>query len=291
MLLNIQDFLEKAVRGEVTLPKHLVKEFKESCGTAVEKQFSKQRNEPEKLRMSGLGKPVCQQQLGLQQLPKQSSYNNIMRFLFGDLIEAVAMLVMKASGIKIIAEQKPCELVLNGEKIKGTLDVILDEDGENKVWDIKSASPYAFDYKFKRGYEAIKDDDAFGYIMQGHLYGEANDIPFGGWIVVNKSTGEWAVVHAPEDQMEERKQIIQQANDTVKAIRTQKFKVPFKAEWETYKDKGEVIRTRNKLMPKMCTFCDYKSHCWKNATYQPKITSRAKSPPTVWYTTYAQKSI
>ena len=100
MLLNIQDFLEKAVRGEVTLPKHLVKEFKESCGTAVEKQFSKQQNEPEKLRMSGLGKPVCQQQLGLQQLPKQSSYNNIMRFLFGDLIEAVAMLVMKASNLK-----------------------------------------------------------------------------------------------------------------------------------------------------------------------------------------------
>jgi len=291
LLLNIQDFLEKATRGEVTLPKYLVEEFEKACGVAVTKQFSRQQNEPEKLRMSGLGRPVCQQQLGLRQLPKQSSYNNIMRFLFGDLIEAVAMLVMKASGVNVVAEQKPCALVLNGENIKGTLDVILNEDGENKVWDIKSASPFSFDYKFKKGYGAIKEDDAFGYIMQGHLYAESNDMPFGGWIVINKSTGEWAVVTAPEDQLEERKQLIKQANETVRTIRTGKFKIPFKAEWETYKNKGEIIQTKNRVMPKPCTFCDYKSHCWKNSTRQPKITSRAKSPPMTWYTTYAQKSL
>ena len=53
----------------------------------------------------------------------------------------------------------------------------------------------------------------------------------------------------------------------------------------------ETVRTKNKLMPKMCTFCEYKAHCWSKASYQPKITSRAKSPPNIWYTTYAQKSI
>ena len=43
-------------------------------------------------------------------------------------------------------------------------------------------------------------------------------------------------------------------------------------------------------MPKLCTFYEYKAHCWsKKKTYQPKITSRAKSPPNVWYTTYAQR--
>ncbi len=290
LLLNIQDFLEKTVRGEVTLPKQLVEEFKTACGEAVDKQFSKPRDK-ERLRMSGLGRPVCQQQLAMRGEPKQSSYNDVMRFLFGDLVEAVAMLVMKASGIKVVAEQKPCEIVLDGETIKGTLDVILDEEGEHKVWDIKSASPYSFDYKFKKGYDVIKEDDAFGYIMQGHLYGEANKLPFGGWIVINKSSGEWAVVPAPDDQMEERKQLIIEANNIVKQIKSNKFKIPFKPEWETYKDKGEIIRTKNKLMPKLCTFCEYKAHCWSKATYQPKITSRAKSPPNVWYTTYAQKSL
>ena len=291
MLLNIQDFLEKAVRGEVTLPKQLVEEFKTACGNAVDKQFSRQKNAQERIRMSGLGRPVCQQQLNIRGQPKQSSYNDVMRFLFGDLIEAVAMLVMKASGIKIVAEQKPCELILDGETIKGTLDVILNEDGEPKVWDIKSASPYSFDYKFKKGYDTIKDDDAFGYIMQGHLYGESNKLPFGGWIVINKSSGEWAVVPAPEDQMEERKQLILKANKTVRLIKSGKFKIPFTPEWETYRNKGETIQTKNRLMPKPCTFCEYKSYCWSKAVYQPKITSRAKSPPNVWYTKYAQKSL
>ena len=291
LLLNIQDFLEKAVRGEVTLPKHLVEEFKSACGEAVDKQFSRQQTDKERIRMSGLGKPVCQQQLGVKGHPRQGSYNDIMRFLFGDLIEAVAMLVMKAAGVNVVAEQKPCELILDGETIKGTLDVILDENGEHKVWDIKSASPFSFDYKFRKGYDAIKEDDAFGYIMQGHLYGESNKLPFGGWIVINKSSGEWAVVPAPEDQMEERKELILQANDVVRQIKSKKFKIPFTPEWETYKNKGEVIRTKNKLMPKICTFCEYKSHCWSKASYQPKITSRAKSPPNVWYTTYAQKSL
>ena len=291
MLLNIQDFLEKAVRGEVTLPKQLVDEFKTACGKAVEKQFSRQKDAQERIRMSGLGRPVCQQQLNMRGQPKQSSYNDVMRFLFGDLVEAVAMLVMKASGVKVIGEQQPCELVLDGELIRGTLDVILDEEGELKVWDIKSASPYSFDYKFKKGYDTIKEDDAFGYIMQGHLYGESKNLPFGGWIVINKSSGERAVVPAPEDQMEERKQLILEANDIVKRIKSNKFKIPFTPEWETYRVSGETVRTKNKLMPKMCTFCEYKSHCWSKASYQPKITSRAKSPPNVWYTTYAQKSL
>ena len=114
MLLNIQDFLEKAVRGEVTLPKQLVEEFKTACGNAVEKQFSRQKDARERIRMSGLGRPVCQQQLSVRGQPKQGSYNDVMRFLFGDLIEAVAMLVMKASGVKVIAEQSPCELILDG---------------------------------------------------------------------------------------------------------------------------------------------------------------------------------
>ena len=55
------------------------------------------------------------------------------------------------------------------------------------------------------GYEKIKEDDPFGYIMQGHLYGEATGLPFGGWIVVNKSSGEIAVVEAPEWQDQDRK--------------------------------------------------------------------------------------
>ena len=289
LLVSIQEFLDKAGQGEVELPDHLIQEFKDSCETAIKKQFSKR--EGAKLRMSGIGRPVCQQILSMQDCPKESSYNDIMRFLFGDLIEAVAMLVIKAAGIKVVGEQKPCSIVLDKENIKGTLDVILDEDGTEKVWDIKSASPFSFDQKFKNGYDKIKEDDPFGYIVQGHLYGEANNMPFGGWIVINKSTGEWAVVDAPED-IGERKRVLQHADNIVKVVKKANFKkAKLKDDWETYRKDGEIVRTKNRLMPKLCSFCEYKKHCWEDARLENKITSKAKSPPQVWYTRYVQRSL
>ena len=289
LLVSIQEFLDKAGQGEVKLPDHLIQEFKDSCETAIKKQFN--RREGAKLRMSGIGRPVCQQILSMQDCPKESSYNDIMRFLFGDLIEAVAMLVIKAAGIKVVGEQKPCSIVLDKENIKGTLDVILDEDGTKKVWDIKSASPFSFDQKFKNGYDKIKEDDPFGYIVQGHLYGEANNMPFGGWIVINKSTGEWAVVDAPED-ISERKRVLQQADNIVKVVKKADFKkAKLKDDWETYRKDGEIVRTKNRLMPKLCSFCEYKKHCWEDARLENKITSKAKSPPQIWYTRYVQRSL
>ena len=289
LLVSIQEFLDKAGQGEVELPDHLIQEFKDSCETAIKKQFS--RREGSKLRMSGIGRPVCQQILSMQDCPKESSYNDIMRFLFGDLIEAVAMLVIKAAGIKVVGEQKPCSIVLDKENIKGTLDVILDEDGTEKVWDIKSASPFSFDQKFKNGYDKIKEDDPFGYIVQGHLYGEANNMPFGGWIVINKSTGEWAVVDAPED-ISERKRVLQQADNIVKVVKKADFKkAKLKDDCETYRKDGEIVRTKNRLMPKLCSFCEYKKHCWEDARLENKITSKAKSPPQIWYTRYVQRSL
>ncbi len=290
MLLNIQEFLEKANRGEIKLPSYLIEEFKEACAKAIAKQFNREAGST--LRMSSIGRPICQQILARQNCSKESSYNDIMRFLFGDLIEAVAMLIMKASGVNIVKEQARCSLELDGETIKGTLDVIIDEGGEQKVWDIKSASPYSFDNKFGKGYDAIKEDDAFGYITQGHLYGESYGLPFGGWIVINKSTGEWAVVESPEDLGEERTRVLQQANNIVRTVKTAEFKsVKFKDDWETYRQDGETHRTKNRIMPKLCTFCEYKKHCWKDAQYQSRITSKAKNPPQVWYTRYVQKSV
>ena len=290
MLLNIQEFLEKANRGEVKLSPKLIEEFKDACESAVTKQFN--RESGPSLRMSSIGRPICQQILARENCAKEGSYNDIMRFLFGDLIEAVAMLIMKSSGINIVKEQSRCSLELDGENIKGTLDVIIEEDGVQKVWDIKSASPYSFDNKFGKGYDAIKEDDAFGYITQGHLYGESYGLPFGGWIVINKSSGEWAVVESPEDFGEERKRVLQQADNIIKTVKKADFKkAKFKDDWETYRQDGEVLRTKNRMMPKLCTFCEYKKHCWEDARYESKITSKAKSPPQVWYTRYVQRAI
>ena len=55
-------------------------------------------------------------------------------------------------------------------------------------------------------YNKIKEDDPFGYVMQGHLYGEGENVPFGGWIAINKVTGEFAVCKAPDNQEKDRKE-------------------------------------------------------------------------------------
>jgi len=286
-LVEVQDFLQKAGRGEIDSSRlePLIEQFGEDCKAAMRKQFS--RNSGYRIRMSGVGRPLCQQQLEKRGMTQDVAYNDIVRFATGDLLEAFAILVMRAAGLKVVDEQKSCTLDIAGEKINGTLDLILDVDGEEKVWDIKTASPWSFENKFsgRGGYDVIKEDDPFGYIMQGHLYGESENKNFGGWIVINKSSGEWDFVQAPEDQSEDREAYLKEAERRVNAIvNDEEFKVPFQDEFETVKIDGQVIRTGNKLMPKTCTFCSFKEHCWPKAEYGPKVTSRAKFKPHVWYT-------
>ena len=289
-LLEVQDFLQKAGRGEIDSSRldDLIEAFGEDCKTAIRKQFS--RNSEYRIRMSGLGRPLCQQQLEKQGLKQDVAYNDVIRFLIGDLVEAAAILVMKAAGVNVQQEQGQCSLELDGQTVNGTLDVIIDD----KVWDIKSTSPWSFENKFsgRGGYDAIKEDDPFGYIMQGFLYSESQGLPFGGWIAINKSSGEWDFVEAPDNQDEDGETYLKEAAQRVRAIvNDAKFKIPFTSLPETYTYKGVKYETGNRLMPKTCTFCSFKENCWKSAEYHPKITSKAKNPPMTWYTKLVKKEL
>ena len=126
-LLEVQDFLQKAGRGEIDSSRldDLVEAFGEDCKAAIRKQFS--RNSDYRIRMSGIGRPLCQQQLEKRGLKQDVAYNDLVRFLIGDLVEAAAVLIMKGAGIKVEQEQSQCSLELDGQTVSGTLDVIIDE--------------------------------------------------------------------------------------------------------------------------------------------------------------------
>jgi hypothetical protein len=159
--------------------------------------------------------------LDRQGIKEEMDYNALFRFMFGDLVESVVVLIMEQADVEIIDKQKSVELEIAGKKITGTLDLIIrDESGTDKVWDVKSASEWAYKFKYTGygGYDKIKEEDPFGYVMQGHLYGEATGLPFGGWIVVNKSSGEIAMVEAPEWQEEDRKEYMKDAEVRVKRL-------------------------------------------------------------------------
>ena len=110
---------------------------------------------------------------------------------------------------------------------------------DGKIWDIKSASPYSFDKKFGEagGFSEVARDDSFGYVSQGFLYSESQKKNFGGWIVVNKSTGEWAVCETPASAEEHKEKALNTAKDNYKAIKEGK---PFK---RCFSDVAETFRT------------------------------------------------
>ena len=186
ILNRVQMFLTEANKASVDISSTIVNEFGEACKQAFKKQFTDTRENKFRIRMSSIGRPLCQLQMeksGAEAEPMP--YNAKMRNLFGDLIEASAVAIMKAAGIRIEDLQKEVKLKLGKQTIKGTYDVKI----QNKIWDIKSASPYSFDHKFGEdgGFDAILKQDTFGYVSQGYLYSNAEKTDFGGWIAINKS--------------------------------------------------------------------------------------------------------
>ena len=271
-------FLAEANKASVEISDELIEEFGEACKSAFKKQFTDKRQENFSYRMSNIGKPLCQLQMEKKGIKGEGlPYNIKMRNLFGDLIEASAITIMKASGIEITDVQKQVKL---GDEISGTLDIKIG----GKVWDIKSASPYSFENKFgdSGGFDAVVKDDAFGYVSQGFLYGEADKSDFAGWIVINKSTGEWCVTETPQENSEYKKQALKKAKDNIEALKNDKpFKRCFTDEEEFFYKKP----TGNKVLGISCSFCPYKKACWgDNLQYLPQQQSKGKNPKWLWYT-------
>jgi len=243
ILHKVQLYLSKATKEPVDISDKLVEEFGEACKSALRKQFSEERRKEFKPRMSNIGRPLCQLQMEAKNVKGEGQpYNVKMRNTFGDLIEALAVFVLKSAGVDIEDEQKNVKYKFNGSSIEGRLDVKIDK----KVWDIKSASPYSFEKKFGTagGFEEVVKDDAFGYVSQGYLYSESEKLPFGGWIVINKSTGEWTVCKTPLVDDQYRVKALQDAKENFKALETKgPFKRCFNDIEETYRTKKTGNRT------------------------------------------------
>ena len=60
----IVSYLSRAARGETEMSPHIINEFAENCKQALNKQFNEKRNDF-RLRMSNVGKPLCQLQICL----------------------------------------------------------------------------------------------------------------------------------------------------------------------------------------------------------------------------------
>ena len=282
ILEKVRVFLEAASKDAVEVSDDLIDQFGKACSDSFRKQFTDQRNKKFGLRASNIGRPLCQLQMEKKGVKGEGQpYNAKMRNLFGDIIEQMAIIVMKAAGVEIEAEQKKIKYSINkGTNINGALDV---EIG-GKVWDIKSASPWSFTNKFGENgsFHTVATDYVFGYTTQGYVYAEGADKPFGGWIVINKSTGEWTLTETPMADDEYKEKALDTVKKNASALkRNKKFE-------RCYEDEEEYFRkqkTGNRVLNNTCSFCPYKFPCWgENLQLLPQQQSQGKNPKWVWYT-------
>ena len=137
------------------------------------------------LRLSNLGKP-CRRQLwysiNCPELGEKLSGPTRIKFLIGDITEAVILFLARLYGHTVTREQET--VTLNG--VEGHIDGFID----GHLVDVKSASPYSFN-KFKEG--LVPENDAFGYITQIGTYGEATEQKQASFLAVNKVLGHLAL--------------------------------------------------------------------------------------------------
>jgi len=271
--LKIHRYLEdvrKAKRGmgDATIAR-IVRDVKE----AVEKQFN-QKERKFTMRMSNIGRPYCQLWFDKNQ-PKEGlepSANFLMNMMIGDIVEAVFKGVLTEAGVEFSDGYKST-LTVGKHKIDGTHDLIMDK----RVDDIKSASPWSYNNKFK-DYETLKEHDAFGYIGQLAGYSKALNVEPGGWWVVNKGTGEFKYVSA-WDMAVDRQDILDEVQEKADKLEVNKFERCFEPVEETFRKKP----TGNKILSEECSWCKYRFKCWPSLQELPSLASQAKSPPTVAY--------
>ena len=203
------------------------------------------REKDGKLRMSILGKPARQLWYDRFSPKKTKDYDaslNI-KFLYGHILEHLLLYLAELTGHKVADQQKKVEI----DNIKGHIDATV--DGE--VCDVKSASSFSFK-KFKTG--ELVGDDPFGYHAQLSGYETGMGTNQGGFLVMDKSSGDVCFYKPDELAKPNVPNLIKTLQDTLKS------KTPPDRCYQLSETKGG-----NKSLPIGCQFCAHKWECYKDA--------------------------
>ena len=198
------------------------------------------------LRMSNIGRKERQLWYDMKSegTPERMPPSLFIKFLYGHLLEEIVLFLVKLSGHTVTSEQK--EITVSG--IKGHMDCVI--DGE--VVDVKTASGFAFK-KFKDG--TLAEQDAFGYMAQLAGYEEAEGTNNGGFLALNKESGELAMFR-PDDF--DKPNIKKKISSVKKAV---KLKTPPERCYNPIPDG----KSGNMQLPKGCVYCRHKFECHKDA--------------------------
>lgn len=221
-------------------------EFAENLKDILRQRFAVRQEPESSLRFSSLGKPNRQQWYEAHPvdggkeafLPK-----TLLKFLYGDVIEQLLLLLAKEAGHEVTDEQREVEV----DGVKGHIDAVID----GVVVDVKSASPYGYK-KFEE--RTVVQDDPFGYVAQ--LSGYADVLTPGqgaAWLAIDKVAGDICISplapivikhHPPAERIAELKEVIASEE------------VPERC-YEPVPDG----KSGNMRLPTPCSYCAHKFRC------------------------------
>lgn len=281
IVMQVSKFLKDALDGPVEVNENLIEEFGETCKRILRRQFTESRREGFTIRMSNMGKPLCQLQMeanGTEREPE--TFNVKMRNTYGDLVEALAIFVLKASGVVVQSEKQHVTLPIAGITVHGEYDIEIND----ALFDIKSVSNYSWKNKLgpDSGINKMAGDDAFGYLGQAWGYSEAAKKPFDGWIIINKESGHWHIMQSSCAKQGLDKSIIQGQiiSNIRELLERTKFRRSFSDTEEIFKKK----RTGNRILVSQCVFCPWKYSCWSGLQFRKQLASDADNPKWLYYT-------
>lgn len=211
-----------------------------------DKLSPKKRDSKGKLWFSMIGKPnrqIWYQYHGYK--GEEFQGHTLLKFLIGDLWEALLIFLARVSGHTVEGEQKP----LNLSGVTGRQDAIID----GVQTDVKSASTYSYK-KFKDG--SIKRNDPFGYMYQLAGYREAEEVPsdYAAFLAADKQNGHIHLMKMHEIELPNAKKRVAEIKAMVDGPIPERCYAP-----EAFGKGG------NMKLAIGCAYCAFKDECWKDA--------------------------
>ena len=245
---DIYAMLEKLSGGEpLPITEEAIDETLENMKDSIMSWATpRERDSNFTLRMSNVGKP--HRQLWFEQNDTDTRGDvdgpTQIKFLYGHILEEIVLMLVRMAGHNVTDEQK--EVKVNG--ITGHMDCKIN----GQVVDVKTASKFAFN-KFKNG--TLISDDPFGYLGQIAGYEAAEGTDEGGFLVINKESGELCM-YIPDD--------LDKPNmDTKINLLRDDLKLDNPPEL-CYNPIPEG-KKGNMILPKGCSWCKYKFECHKDS--------------------------
>lgn len=228
----------------------------ESFGQELARLLVKRAQEEKKdgyLRMSNFGTP-CERKLWFT-VNKPETAESLdphvrLKFLYGDIIEALILYLAKVAGHKVEGEQD--EVSING--VVGHRDAIID----GVLIDVKSANSRGMQ-KFKT--HSLESDDPFGYLEQLSLYlqASAEDERLrvkkqGAFLAVDKELGHIVLDIYNAKDVDYEKEI---ESKKAKLAKENPPPRPFSPIPEG--------KSGNMAIPTPCSYCPHKQTCWADS--------------------------